>query len=361
MVSNTLKIEKEYDIVIKGAYGAANFGDDALLYSLLSNISKDKNVAVVGKKNNYIQNIAPHVDFYTYNDNVKLKTKVLLWGGGTQFYDFFSLKFFFKKLLSVFNNPNIALKKISKKNPGVSIQFNKEVYLSIGFGPFFNRKKEQTLAKKLGLANKIFVRDPLSYTNLSKYIDKDSIIVTEDICLLDKNNYVIPNIKRNGRICIIVRDWSYDSSSIHIDKAIRFYQDFEEQSKIDFILFAQDKQCIKKFEENNIPYIQWDPLNFSIMEFSKLIAEYSLIISSRYHGVVFGIIHSIPTIAIEIEPKLKQVHQDYLSQVSLWKKPYEFNLLSHLIATSNTLQAEPKDNAYSLKTIVKSIEEEFCE
>ncbi|NAR53169.1 polysaccharide pyruvyl transferase family protein [Acinetobacter haemolyticus] len=360
MVSNTLKFEKQYDVVIKGAYGAANFGDDALLYSLLSNFSKGKKIAIIGKPNNYILNIAPNVDFYTYDDNLTLKTKLLLWGGGTQFYDFFSLKFLFKKLMSVLINPNIIKKKIFKTNSGIVVNFDKEIYLSIGFGPFANRKKEKLLAKKLGLADKIFVRDPLSYDSLSKYIGRDSIIVTEDICLLDKENYFIPNIKKNGKICIIVRDWGYDSSAVHVDKAIKFYLDFEEQKKIDFLLFAKDPECVKKFKENNIPFIQWDPLSSNIMEFSNLISEYSLIISSRYHGVIFGIIHNIPTIAIEIEPKLKQVHKDYSSQVSLWEKPYDYIALRGLITNSN-LHKDYRGKGYSLKEIMNSIEEDFCE
>ncbi len=360
MVNNTLEIEREYDVVIKGAYGAANFGDDALLYSLLNNFSKEKKIAVVGKANEYISNIAPNIDFYSYGDNVKLKTKLLLWGGGTQFYDFFSLKFLFKKIFAVIRNPSIFFNKITKNNFGVVVDFDKEVYLSIGFGPFSSKKKEKILARKLGLADKIFVRDPLSYNNLSSYLNNDDIIVTEDICLLDKANYALSTNKRNGRFCIIVRDWGYDSSSIHVDKIVDFYLKYENNDKVDFILFAQDKDCIEKFEKNNIPYLQWNPMIHTIMDFSKIISEYSLIISSRYHGVIFGIIHSIPTIAIEIEPKLEQVSKDYSSHVVLWEKPYSGKVLSTLIANIN-VREQYIGNVYNLKQIVESIEEDFCE
>lgn len=360
MASNILKNHRDYDIVIKGAYGAANFGDDALLYSLLNNIASDKNIAVIGKENEYISSVFPRVDFYSYNDDFKLDTKILLWGGGTQFYDFRSFKLLIKKMKTVFLNPNIVFRKICGKQKKGKINFESEVYLSIGFGPFSDSSKEKKVAEKLGKSNKIFVRDNLSYSKLTKYLDKSYIEIVEDICLLDKDTYLGSTLSKNKRICIIIRDWDYDSSSLHVDEIINFYLLSELKDRIDFILFAKDSECIRKLKKNNISYIQWDPLEYSILEFSNIISQYDLIISSRYHGVIFGLIHSIPTIAIEIEPKLSQVSKDYSESVYLWGKPFNGSNLSILI---NSIDHQQKcmEHKINLKNVIRSIEGEFCE
>lgn len=311
-----------YDIVIKGAYGASNFGDDALLYSLIQSLPKSKSVAVIGKENCYIDRHFKNINYYTYNDQVKIQCGVLIWGGGTQFYSFKSLKLLFYKFMNIKSTPKILLNKLKLNTRAIQVSFEREIYLSIGFGPFSSNSRENLAGNKISKAQSVYVRDGLSYESLKKYVSPERIYKTEDICLLDSTRYNDNDNDKNKRVAIIIRDWKYNSNSSHIKKAISFYQKFHKEIDMDFILFADDKLCIKALKRKNIPFLQWDPTKLNILDFSNMLSCYDRIISSRYHGIIFGLIHNIPSIAIDIEPKLSQVSLEYRESVKLWRRPY---------------------------------------
>lgn len=350
-----------YDIVIRGAYGAENFGDDALLHSLIRNLSPEKKIAVIGKKNEYIGKLFQTIDFYSYEDNIELETHLLLWGGGTQFYDFFSIKFLFRKVFNLIINPKNIIKKIMKIKVGPQVKFKKEVYLCVGFGPFASKKKKKITANKISLADLIYVRDIDSYNSLIKY--SKNVFKAEDICMLDKSYYFCKTVK-NNKICIILRDWYYDNSSQYIENIIEFYNKNKNKLEMDFILFGKDPNCLKKLNDENIKYIQWDVNLYNIEDFSRKISEYSLIISARYHGIIFSLIHNIPAIAIEIEPKLRLVSEQYNKNILLWEKPFSENALNLLIQQASNIdfdENEGKFDTIELKCLLQKIEASYCE
>ena len=359
MGKNILLSDKmKYDIIIRGAYGAENFGDDALLYSLIRNISSDKRIAVVGKKNEYINKLFKDVDYFSYDEDVKLFTEVLLWGGGTQFYDFFSLKFLFKKILNTLLSPERIVYKLLKVKKGPQIVFKNEIYLCVGFGPFASEKKQDLTAKKISKANIIYVRDNESYNYLKDTCK--NIYKSEDICLLDSECYVNTKSK-NNKIAVVLRDWYYDDSIKYLETFLDFYNTYSNVFNFEFVLFGKDSICCKRLQEKNIPYLQWDANDFEILEFSNLLSQYNLIISARYHGIIFSLIHQIPSIAIEIEPKLKIVSQEY-NNILLWEKPFNQNVLYDLVKLSLASKFKPSQRTASeLKNIMKDIEDKFYE
>lgn len=332
MVRNTSR--SYYDIVIKGAYGASNFGDDALLFSLIQSLPKNKSIAVIGKKNDYVNKRFKGIHYYTYNDEIKIQCDVLIWGGGTQFYSFRSFKLLIHKIMKIKSTPKILLNKLKLDNRGVQVNFKREIYLSIGFGPFSNDSKENLYGNKIGKAQSVYVRDYISYESLKHYVSPEKIHKTEDICLSDFARYKNKNKSNNKRVAIIIRDWKYNSNSSHIKKTITFYQKFHKKIDMDFILFADDKACIKALNSKNIPFLQWDPTKASILDFSNMLSCYDRIVSSRYHGIIFSLIHSIPSVAIDIEPKLSQVSSEYGKNVKLWQHPYNPKELYKLLNES---------------------------
>lgn len=348
----------KYDIVIRGAYGAENFGDDALLYSLIRNISPEKKIAVIGKKNKYINKLFKSIDYYSYDEDIELCADVLLWGGGTQFYDFFSLKFLFKKILNTLLSPERIFYKLLKVKKGPQIVFKKEVYLCVGFGPFASKKKQNLTAKKIGQGDIIYVRDKESYNYLKSTCN--SIYKSEDICLLD-SEYYVKTTSRKNKIAIVLRDWYYDDSIKYLNSFLDFYKKHSNEFNIEFVLFGKDPSCCLRLKEENIPYLQWDAKKFEIQEFSDLLSQYNLVISARYHGIIFALIHQTPSIAIEIEPKLKLVSQEY-NNVLLWKKPFNQNELYNLVKSSLISNFQPNSQKNGeLKNIINDIEDKFCE
>ncbi|HAV5431794.1 polysaccharide pyruvyl transferase family protein [Acinetobacter baumannii] len=318
---------QQYDIIIKGAYGAANFGDDALIYSILSNFFSDKKIAVVGKKNTYWEKIFPGIDYFSLDCEKHIRADFLIYGGGTQFFNFQSLRYFLKKLIFIISNPFFFRNKILKKK-GLLITAKEEIYLGIGLGPFKNEKSGDSLLKQLRAKKYVFVRDFLSLDYM-----KGNAIKIDDLCLMDYKRYQEKSSgNKNNKICIIIRDWDFDNNYKHIQKIIEFYKK-NKTYILDFIFFGNDRECKRTLKINNIPFVEWNPQKDDLLEFSNMLSEYKLIISSRYHGVIFAQIHGIPSIAVNIEPKLEQVSREY-SGIKLWGGDYNINELEKLIYDS---------------------------
>jgi hypothetical protein len=82
---------KNYDVIIRGAYGAYNFGDDALLDVVYSNVVKnfpDSSIAIWGSQISYLKKSYPKATILNKADLPNVNCKHLIFGGGTQFYDF---------------------------------------------------------------------------------------------------------------------------------------------------------------------------------------------------------------------------------------------------------------------------------
>lgn len=317
----------EYDIIIKGAYGAANFGDDALIYSILSNFFLDKKIAVIGKKNTYWEKFFPDIDYFSLDCEDRIQSDFLVYGGGTQFFNFKSFRYFLKKLIFIISNPFFFKNKILKKK-GLLVTAKEEIYLGIGLGPFKDEKSGDFLLKQLRTKKYVFVRDFLSLEYM-----KGNAVKIDDLCLMDYKRYQEKSSgNKNNKICIIIRDWDFDKNHKHIQKIIDFYKK-NKTHVLDFVFFGNDKECKKTLKINNIPFIEWNPKYDDLLAFSNMLSEYKLIISSRYHGVIFAQIYGIPSIAVNIEPKLAQVSKEY-SGIKLWGGDYNINELEKLICDS---------------------------
>ena len=53
----------------------------------------------------------------------------------------------------------------------------------------------------------------------------------------------------------------------------------------------------------------WNPESYTVSEFILKLRLCDVVVSSRAHGVLLPTMAYIPTIAVEIEQKLKAVHQ----------------------------------------------------
>jgi polysaccharide pyruvyl transferase WcaK-like protein len=71
----------------------------------------------------------------------------------------------------------------------------------------------------------------------------------------------------------------------------------------------------------------------TIDEFIKTLASYNIIISSRYHGIIYSILLNVPIIALPIENKLTQAAKE-LEGVVL--ADMSVNNLNYYIAQLNT-------------------------
>ncbi|KYQ85095.1 hypothetical protein AWW72_06275 [Acinetobacter sp. NRRL B-65365] len=347
---------QKYDVIIKGAYGAANFGDDALIYSILKNFFLDKKVAVIGKKNTYWNKLFSDVEYFSLDSEKNIQADFLIYGGGTQFFNFKSFRYFLKKIIFAFSNPMLLKNKFLKKK-GLVVSAKEEIYLGIGLGPFNDEKAGEFFLKKLRIKKYVFVRDFLSLNYM-----KGGATKVDDLCLMDYKRYQDSSTgNKNNKLCIIIRDWDFDNNHKHVQKIIDFYKNTTKY-ELDFIFFGNDKECKKKLRENNISFVEWNPEKDDLLAFSSMLSEYKLIISSRYHGIIFAQIHGVPSIAINIEPKLMQVSKEY-SGIKLWGADYCIDDLDRLIqdslSSSNCISwdhiTDINNISNTLNTIVSSV------
>ena len=68
-----------------------------------------------------------------------------------------------------------------------------------------------------------------------------------------------------------------------------------------------DFNIINKLNKKN--NLIWDPVSYTINEFITELKKCDVIVSTRAHGVLLPTMAYIPSIAVEIEPKLLAVHQ----------------------------------------------------
>ncbi len=330
----------EKRIVIKGAYGDANFGDDALMCTIENFfVSEDLglNTVFCGTTSDYCGRLLQKSGYIDISKNKMPAADVLIYGGGTQFFLFdsnkgsFYLKFFLKLLKS---DPKLLLLKVKTKISGKrTVPAEKYVGLGLGLGPFNpeNNRIEyiKSLVRQMDL---LFVRDPtsLSYCKDWGCHDADE---GADVCFSRFMNYDKP-VRINGadlhigpkrrKIGVIVRDWKYENGGNGYQKVLLKMIDELKNSDYEFtfIVFSvRDSNWKKLLDEGMYPYVEWDPSTGQIAGFMDTLDGFDGFITARYHGGVFASVLNKPAVCIGIEPKLS-ILAEQIKGFTLWDSPF---------------------------------------
>ncbi len=315
-------------IYLRGAYGPGNFGDDLLMISMLNFLDsfiQKENITVSIENPTFISKSYPNVK--TAPINAPVFSKIAILGGGGQFFAFKGKRnrpastSFFKRLISLFNSgylmSDLFFGFILRKLYGLGYKAEYYSWFCIGFGPFYSDFTNERLKMvSTNPNNLVFVRDHKSGKVMKKQLGHipevfSDISFSSQYWLCDSVFKVKRNYSKNTKKCVgvVIRQWEFENSVVDlVDDVIRFTK---ENSEYDYIYILLDKRkdigLIEKYGLEN--YLIWDINNFSISEFCKILKEnVDLIVSSRAHGVLVPTICHIPCISLEIEPKLKAVH-----------------------------------------------------
>jgi polysaccharide pyruvyl transferase WcaK-like protein len=357
------------NVVVKGAYGEANFGDDALMctienFFLTNDLSV--NVDFCGNSSEYCHRLLRKSGYVDVNENKKSAADVLIYGGGTQFFLFnsnkggFYLKFFWKLLTK---NPGLLMKKVrSKIFHKRPVPAKKSVGLGLGLGPF-NPENDRiehvkSLVKQMDM---LFVRDATSLSYCKDW-GYDDVNEGADICFsrfLNYNKAVHSNgtaVKmQEGRkkIGVIVRDWIYENGGNGYQKTL--LQMIEEQKdnpkyEFTFIIFSslRDVNWKRLVSERNYPYLEWDPFNSQIEDFMDTLNGFDGFITARYHGGVFASLLDKPAVCIAIEPKLS-ILVGQIKGFRLWDRPFKADDLKQAMGIFDEQDFDCSDSVKSLR------------
>ena len=303
-------------ILIKGAYGTKNFGDD-LLMIITSRILRSKgcSVDILAPNHKYVTKLAPECKLNTYNKDNGYNT--LVYGGGTQFYDFEGannnssskkgvIRKKAKSLLSLMTSPRrikgAILRRVYKSKP-----IESRAYIGLGLGPFHKDEvKDRTLES---FQNSLFigVRDKKSLAYLNS-VNIDAVLGA-DLCFSHyfyEVDSVQSDIEKQYDLGVILRDWALSKEGHIAEFSIDELVKNSKNKKIIFIFFSKvhDSEWINFCQRRGYEYLVWDPDKDSVTEFLYQISRCQHILSSRFHGLVVSSLLKIPFTGLAIEPKI---------------------------------------------------------
>jgi polysaccharide pyruvyl transferase CsaB len=301
---------KQKKILISGYYGFGNFGDDAILHVLISDIkSSTENPQITVISNNpeetrlsYGVESIYKFDFKNIISCMK-SSDLFISGGGSLLQDVTS----FKSLLYYLGL--IFLAQISGIKACIYAQ---------GIGPV--KSKIGRLLTSILLKNLSFiaVRDTDSQNFLSR-LGVKSVLTADPVwrleCVDSKYN---PDLKEEKtKVGIQLRKWhSLDDEKLkNLAEVINSSFDSKQcQLVLISLQDAQDLDITKNFEklmkEVNSSFEIVTLSGLSICEVSNLINQLNFFIAMRFHANLISIRFNIPTCAISYDPKVESLSKD---------------------------------------------------
>lgn len=332
-----MSVNKKITVLVTGAFGNGNFGDDALIYAcrdLLSDLIPLSEVAFLAKRSDYLQKLFPDLHFVESINELK-SLKWILYGGGTQFSSFENTynsvgKKLPRILVKILTNPSSILRRVFEIRKSRFVAY---AGIGLGVGPFYYRGSDEDDARGIVRSMQFLsVRDALS-SELCKSWRINHFIQGADLCYLPNLfecdvKRILMQERQPKELAIIPRDWIHNiqGDAYRAKLQMGLIAISKLGLNITFICFSKkdDAKWIKWLIENNIPYIAWDPLDLSqsIFAFYKRLADFDIYLTARYHGAVFATLQKKPFIAIDIEPKLQQVGNLFKGQARTWGYPF---------------------------------------
>lgn len=295
---------------IIGYFGKKNFGDDALLYSVTSllRLKGVRDIYIDLPEKSYVfaqtKGLKPKVDLTERVD-------VDLYAGGTQDFFYFSREISFLAYIKKFLTKVFKLKSADKV-----VNAKKRAAWGVGVGPFEpNFIKEKEVALRYKSYDNLGVRDQASLN----WCKEKSIPAYEmpDLCfslplLQQFREARPPNPSEIKKIYVVLRKWpyrNYGADYLKILKSSVLKLQGNRKFEVTLVSFSPGDDDI--FSDINCQRLAWEPNGMTIPEFCHKLGQADVIVSSRFHGVVFSILLGIPFVAIDVERKLVEAQKKY--------------------------------------------------
>ena len=346
-------------IFIKGSYGPHNIGDDALML-VVSNLIKDvcpaHEIGIGVKRPGIAESWLPGIKFFNTADSHAIKAKILIYGGGGQFFVFpltqkrkSNLIHLNKKLINLIRkrpSPREIYSSIfNRKHRKASFRVEAErtAAFCLGVGPFVPDSLGLKLARRiLRNCDYLSVRDAESQKICQSWGIND-VRKKNDPCYLKDlwmDDEPIPEKENNlmKSIGLVVRHWPhtdkgnryFDSmvSATHKLRKMGFHAQFISLDK------KYDAQLISKLKNQNEVVMIYDSSIAKPGKFMRRVAsKFNLIVSARAHGIILSAAFGLPGVCVGIEPKLRNVHLSLPTGTCLWSEPFNPDELVNIITT----------------------------
>lgn len=262
---------KKYDkkVFLIGTPWHGNIGDQALVIAekyILEMVYKDFKIIEIPSMiyNSCLSRI--------FGLNIKNNDMIFLQGGGNLGTIYIYEETFHRDIVTKYPNNKIIIMPMSiffHNNDFGKIELKKSANI-------YNRHKDLT----------IISRDEVSYNFAKKYFNKVNNILAPDSVTVLENIVKFSNIKREG-VCFFLRK---DIEKIITDDNINKIKTFLDRNKINYILSDTADNNSYKIDKAR------EKIIFSRWEYAQ---SSRLVITDRYHGVIFAVITHTPVIVFK--------------------------------------------------------------
>lgn len=283
--------------VVSGYIGFDNFGDEAITYVLSQKLKSEgaEKITLISsnpKKTSELYNV-DSCGMFDFFSAIK-ESDILISGGGSLLQDVTSLKSLLYYLSVIFT----------------ALILRKKVYIfAQGIGPI-NSKIGQILTKfALKRADKISVRDKKSQELLKSW-KIESELVKDPIFEME-----VPQTNKTGIVGIQLRKFNGFGEDFLMKLSNEVKNRFSDKKiKIFSLQDSIDLEICNRFREMLIDsgFSDAEVLNnLSIKETVEKIAESEYLIAMRFHANVIGIKAGVKTVAINYDPKIEKLAEEY--------------------------------------------------
>ena len=288
------------NIAISRYYGFKNFGDEAILKVLTTELkSRNYNITVFSKSPTDTAKQLGVNCVYTFGIKNIIKTlknvDVLFSGGGSLLQDTTSIKSLFYYLFVI----------------AVALFFKKDVIIfAQGIGPIRSFAGKIFTSLLLKKCKYVTVRDEKSLELLKSWRIK-AIAVSDPVWGLD-----LSNTNSTGTVGIQLRSWK-NLSNEYLKKLARHICEHFADKDINIYSFQDslDLDICRKFEwmlKDFKPELRTKVLsNLSIDEILKSFSELEYLVAMRYHACLLAMKLGIPTVALSYDTKVEKLAQKF--------------------------------------------------
>ncbi len=298
-------------ILISGYYGFENFGDDAILYSILNEIKKifpQSDITVISNNPDLIKKEYNTNSIYRFDFKKIVKylssSDIFISGGGSLLQDITSLNSLCYYLTLIWLAKN----------------FKNKIYIfAQGIGPIKTFVGKVLLTKILKKADLITVRDKQSKEYLNKLKIK-SILTSDPVWNIDKNSEILRQAaKPNKKVGVQLREWDSLSERDLENLCSGLKALLEEDNYIsDLVLLSlqdsKDLKILQKFKKlvnNDIPELNVKIINdASIDNAFDIINSLDYFIAMRFHAVLAAMKLNVPVLPVVYDPKVKSISEE---------------------------------------------------
>jgi len=338
-----------------GGYGHGNLGDDALMLATVSVLSqrvrRDDITILIRQpapKLDYVLRFVPGCNVTHSLPGEAIQCENIVYGGGTLFFAFPGIKkSFFQRTKEVATTcataPGHVARRVfierlrSQSYPNISA--NHSFGLGIGLGPFVNGDHKSLDARAaLQECEYLSVRDRFSESLCHKW-GIEHAIQRADLCFCP-DLWGITNHKpasQNGRlrhIGVVVREWKHTKVGASYKRPLKQAVSKLRRGGYDikYILFQREPNWEAELCETGDGVLNYSLQRSSVPDFVEALRQFDLIITARAHGAILAATLGIPSVCIEIEPKLNYVCESLKGGSRLWHQPFDEKELVDIVA-----------------------------